>query len=53
MTSKISESSYKKANIVDLLNRAKIKEKKEKRNTLIYAVAAVSALAVSGFIIIL
>lgn len=38
-------------NIVDLYKRAKLEEKKEKRNTIIIATAAVSVLAVSGLII--
>jgi len=38
-------------NVVDLIHRAKIKEKKEKRQNIIIAAVAVSALAVSGFII--
>ena len=38
-------------NVVDLLNRAKVEEKKERRQTLIIAAGAVSALAVSAIII--
>ena len=51
ITSKSSESGYRRGNIVDLLNRAKVEQRREKRNTIIYAVAAVSVLAISGLII--
>ena len=51
ITTKVTTSSYKKTNIVDLLNKAKVEQKKEKRNTIIYAVGAVSLLAISGLII--
>ena len=51
LTTKVSELSYKRTNIVDLLNKAKVEQKKEKRNTIIYAAGAVSLLAISGLII--
>ena len=51
ITPKRSESGYRKGNIVDLLNRAKVEQRKEKINTIIYAVAAISVLAISGLII--
>ena len=51
ITTKVTTSSYKRTNIVDLINKAKVEEKKEKRNTIIYAVGAVSVLAISGLII--
>ena len=51
LTTKVSELSYKRTNIVDLINKAKVERKKEKRNTIIYAVGAVSVLAISGLII--
>ena len=51
LTTKVSGSSYKRTNIVDLLNKVKVEKKKEKVNTIIYAVGAVSALAISGLII--
>ena len=42
----------KQTNIVDLIKRAKLEEKKEKRNTVLLATtAAISVLAVSGLII--
>ena len=41
----------KTINVVDLLNRAKVEEKKEKRQTMIIAAGAVSALAISAIII--
>ena len=54
---KINESKdrnllHKQTNIVDLIKRAKLEEKKEKRNTVLIATtAAISVLAVSGLII--
>ena len=51
LTAKVSGSSYKKTNIVDLISKAKVEQKKEKRNTIIYAVGAVSLLAISGLFI--
>ena len=41
----------KNTNIVDLLKRSKLEEKKGKRQNIILIAAAVSALVVSGFII--
>lgn len=54
---KINESEdrnllQKRTNIVDLIKRVKLEEKKEKRNTILIATtAAISVLAVSGLII--
>ena len=42
---------HKSINVMDLMQKAKFNEKKEKRNTIIVTAAAISALAVSGFII--
>jgi len=42
---------YRKANIVDLLKRNKLEEKKEKRNTVLIATATISSLAIVGLII--
>tara|TARA_B100001123_G_scaffold343330_1_gene389879 strand:+ start:1046 stop:1225 length:180 start_codon:yes stop_codon:yes gene_type:complete len=44
---------YRKANIVDLLKRNKLEEKKEKRNTVLIATATISSLAIVGLIITL
>ena len=41
----------KSVNVVDLVNKAKFEAKREKRRDLVIAVAVVSALAMSGFII--
>ena len=38
-------------NVVDLREKAKVEQKKEKRKNIIVAAAAISALAVSGLII--
>ena len=40
-------------NVVDLINKAKFEEKKEKRQTIVIAAAALSVLAISGMIITL
>lgn len=49
----IKKDDYIKAriNIVDLLKKAKSEEKKNKRNTILIATAAVSVLAASGLMI--
>ena len=36
LTTKVSGSSYRRANIFDLINKVKYEEKKEKRNSIIY-----------------
>ena len=43
--------AYRRTNVVDLIKKTRLKEKKEKRQTMIIAAAAISALALSGFII--
>ena len=48
---KNDENIYKSTNVVDLIKKAKVEQKKDKRNTLYITVAAVSALAISGLII--
>ena len=40
-------------NVVDLIKKAKFEEKKEKRQTIVIAAAALSVLAISGMIITL
>ena len=40
-------------NVVDLMNKAKSEEKKEKRHNFAVAAAAISVLAISGIIIVL
>ena len=42
---------YRTTNVGDLINRVKSNQKKEKRKTIIITAAAISALAVTGFII--
>ena len=44
------ESSYKKTNINHLINKARLEEKKEKRNIFIIICAAVTAVTISGLI---
>ena len=41
----------KTINVIDLMNKAKIAQKKEKRQTILVAAIAASALAISGFVI--
>ena len=41
----------KPINVIDLMNKAKLEEKKEKRHNLVITAAAISALAISGLII--
>lgn len=43
--------SERLTNVVDLMHKAKLEEKKEKRKNIYITVAAISALAVSGIII--
>ena len=51
LSQKKNERRHRSVNVMDLMQRAKFNEKKEKRNTIIVTAAAISALAVSGFII--
>tara|TARA_B100001123_G_C14497561_1_gene704935 strand:- start:147 stop:326 length:180 start_codon:yes stop_codon:yes gene_type:complete len=49
---KIKKHGFNKSmQVFDLINRVKSDEKKEKRNTILIAAGAVSALLVSGIII--
>ena len=49
---KIKKYNFKKSmNVIDLINRVKSDEKKEKRNTLFIAAGAISVLVVSGVIL--
>ena len=51
MLSKDKESVSGKTDINVLKQRVKLEEKKNQRNNVLYAIAAVSVLAVSGLII--
>ena len=51
LSQKKNGRKHKSVNVMDLMQKAKFNEKKEKRNTIILTAAAISALAVSGFII--
>ena len=42
---------HRATNVVELIKKVKLEEKREKRQTLLIVVAAVSTLAISGFII--
>ena len=44
---------YRKANILDLIKKNKLEEKKEKRTTAIIAIAGLSFIVLSGLIITL
>ncbi len=47
----ISSSNKGTTDVNNLIRQVKIREKKEKRNTIYIATAAITALAVSGYII--
>ena len=51
LASKKQDQRTKHINVVELIRKAKFKEKKEKRQIVIIASAAVSALAAIGFVI--
>ena len=44
-------SGYRTTNVVNLINRAKLDQKKEKRKNIIISAAAISALVATGLII--
>ena len=48
---KNQKDNNKTVNVIDLMNRAKSQEKKEKRTTLLITAAALSVLAVTGVVI--
>ena len=48
---KNQKNNNKTINVIDLMNRAKYQEKKEKRTTLLITAAALSVLAVTGVVI--
>ena len=50
---KNQKNNNKTINVIDLMNRAKSQEKKEKRTTLLITAAALSVLAVTGVVIFL
>ena len=51
LSEKKNDNQTSRLNVVDLLNKSKIEQNKEKRKNIIVAAAAISALAVSGLII--
>ena len=51
LSQKKNERRHKSVNVMDLMLKAKFNEKREKRNTILVTAAAISVLAVSGFII--
>jgi len=51
LSEKKNNNKTSRLNVVDLLNKSKIEQNKEKRKNIIVAAAAISALAVSGLII--
>ena len=48
---KNQKDNNKTVNVIDLMNKAKFQEKKEKRTTLLITAAALSVLAVTGVVI--
>ena len=51
ITSKTGSYIGKSVNVVDLINKAKTEEKKQKRFTLIVALVSLSAVMIAAFII--
>ena len=51
LTEKEQKRNSKSINVIDLINRAKFQEKKEKRKTMFITAAAISALVATGFVI--
>ena len=51
LSEKKNNNQTSRLNVVDLLNKSKVEQNKEKRKNIIVAAAAISALAVSGLII--
>ena len=52
-TAKLRHQVRKSVNVVDLIREVKLKESKEKQNTLIVVAAAASVLAITGIVITL
>jgi len=52
-TTKLRHQVRKSVNVVDLIREAKLRESKEKKNTLIVVAAAASVLAITGIVITL
>ena len=51
LTSKVGIDAHKLTNVVDLIKKAKLEEKKEKIHTLLLIVAGLFVLIIFGFII--
>lgn len=51
LVEKNQKNNKKTINVIDLINKAKFQEKREKRNTFLITAAAISALAVTGIVI--
>ena len=51
ITARTGAYEAKSVNVVDLINRAKVEEKKQKRFTLIVAIVSFSVVLISAFII--
>ena len=51
LTSKVGIDAHKLTNVVDLIKKAKLEEKKEKIHTLLHIVAGLFVLIIFGFII--
>ena len=50
---KLTHNVRKSVNVVDLIREAKLKESKEKKNTLVVVAAAASFIAITGIVITL
>tara|TARA_B100001765_G_C19224261_1_gene215268 strand:- start:53 stop:235 length:183 start_codon:yes stop_codon:yes gene_type:complete len=53
LTSKIYSNDSKSVNVVDLITKQKFEEKKEKRYSTLFGIAALTILIFFGFIILL
>ena len=51
ITKRKQDNVFRTTNVVDLINRVRSNQRKEKRNNIIITAAAISALAVTGLII--
>ena len=51
LNSKNTNTAVKSVNVIDLINKAKLNEKEEKKYTLLITTAALIAVVISGFLI--
>ena len=51
LNSKNTNTAVKSVNVIDLINKAKLNEKEEKKYTLLITTAALIAVVISGYLI--